>query len=212
KWSNVDGEICESMAVFFQLARERTSGCGSKSVAMDRDAALREAMVARLERTGVLRSHAAGAAMRAVPRHRFLPGASLDDAYADRAIALKTDQAEVVSSISQPGMIALMLDLLAPAPGDRVLEIGTGSGYNAALLAELVGPAGSVTTIDLDQEMAANARRVLNETGHANVRVLAADGAAGGVDGRFDRVVVTARTDDVAAAWWDALDSGGRIV
>ena len=179
---------------------------------MERDAALREAMVARLERTGVLRGHAAWAAMRAVPRHRFLPGFGLDDAYADRAIALKTDRAEVVSSISQPGMIALMLDLLAPAAGDRVLEIGTGSGYNAALLAELVGPSGSVTTVDLDEELARRARRALSESGYARIRVLAADGAAGSMGERFDRVVVTARSDDVAAAWWEALELGGRIV
>lgn len=179
---------------------------------MERDAALREAMVARLERTGVLRGHSAGAAMRAVPRHRFLPSVSLDDAYADRAIALKTDRAEVVSSISQPGMIALMLDLLAPAGGDRVLEIGTGSGYNAALLAELAGPRGSVTTIDLDAELAGAAGRVLRDTGYANVRVLAADGAAGSLGGRYDRMVVTARSEDIAAAWWDALEVGGRIV
>lgn len=179
---------------------------------MDRDAALREAMVARLERTGVLRGRGVAAAMRAVPRHRFLPSVSLDDAYADRAIALKTDRAEVVSSISQPGMVALMLDLLAPARGDRVLEIGTGSGYNAALLAELAGPDGSVTTVDLDGELTVAAHRVLRETGYAGVRVLTGDGVAESVGARFDRVIVTARGDDVAAPWWDALESGGRIV
>lgn len=179
---------------------------------MDREAALREAMVERLERTGVLRGPAVGAAMRAVPRHRFLASVSLDDAYADRAIALKTDHTQVVSSISQPGMIALMLDLLAPSAGDRVLEIGTGSGYNAALLAELAGPAGSVTTIDLDEDLAAAAHRALQEAGYPNVRVLAADGAAPNVEGIFDRLIVTARSDDIAAAWWDALKPGGRIV
>lgn len=179
---------------------------------MNPDAALRETMVARLERSGVLRGRAAAAAMRAVARHRFLPSVALEEAYADRAIALKSDRSEVVSSISQPGMIALMLDLLATVPGDRVLEIGTGSGYNAALLAELAGPTGSVTTIDVDEELAATAKRALHEAGYGNVRVLAADGAAVAVEGRFDRVIVTARSDDVAAAWWDALNPGGRIV
>jgi protein-L-isoaspartate(D-aspartate) O-methyltransferase len=111
-------------------------------------------------------------------------------------------------------MVAQMLELLAPAPGDRILEIGTGSGYNAALLSELAGPMGSVTTIELDSELATRARALLrDECGYPNVRVVVGDGSAG-VDAAtgFDGIVVTARCDDVAAAWWDALREGGRIV
>lgn len=137
----------------------------------------------------------------------------MEDAYADRAIALKMSDNEVLSSISQPGMIALMLELLAPSSGDRILEVGTGSGYNAALIAELVGPTGSVTTLDLDPELAERARKVLRELGYTNVRVLAADGGLQVVEGaRFDGVVVTARSDDIAAAWWQALAPGARLV
>lgn len=170
-------------------------------------------MVSQLERSRVLRRPAVAAAMRSVPRHRFLPGVALEDAYADRAIALKADGSEVLSSISQPGMIALMLELLSPAPGDRVLEIGTGSGYNAALLAELIGSGGWVTTMDLDEELAARARWTLAETGYGNVRVLAGDGSLPTFgDQRYDDVVVTARSDDVAAVWWEALAEGGRLV
>ncbi|MGA8534767.1 MAG: methyltransferase domain-containing protein, partial [Candidatus Tumulicola sp.] len=161
----------------------------------------------------LLRSDSGAAAMRAVPRHRFLENVTLDEAYADRAIAIKMQDGEVVSSVSQPGMIGLMLELLAPAPGDRVLEIGTGSGYHAALLAELVGPEGSVTTIDLDPDLAGRARVVLTDLGYRNVTVWAADGGreTGGRE-RFDRVIVTARSDDVAAAWWHALNEGARLV
>lgn len=179
---------------------------------MERDATLRELMVSHLERGGVLRRPAVAAAMRAVPRHRFLPGKALDEAYADRAIAIKMDGPDIASSISQPAMIALMLELLAPAPGDRILEIGTGSGYNAALLAEIVGPEGSVTTIDLDEDLASRARTTLDELGYRNVRVLAADGGLQIERAQFDGLVVTARSDDVAAAWWQALPVGARLV
>ena len=180
---------------------------------MERDAILRDEMVSQLERTGILHDARIAAAMRAVPRDRFLAGVPLDDAYADRAIAIKVKDGEIVSSISQPGMIALMLELLAPAPGNRVLEIGTGSGYHAALLAELVGPLGSVTTTDLDSDLAACACAAIGELRYSNVRVLAADGGreiAG--ETPFDRVVVTARSDDIAGAWWNALREGGRLV
>jgi protein-L-isoaspartate(D-aspartate) O-methyltransferase len=180
---------------------------------VERDATLREMLVSHLERGGVLRRPAVAAAMRAVPRHRFLPGVPIDEAYADRAVAIKMHGPDIVSSISQPGMIALMLELLGPTRGDRILEIGTGSGYNAALLAELVGADGSVTTSDLDGELAERARATLHDLGYRNVRVLAADGGRPTVEGaQFDGVVVTARSDDVAGAWWQALLPGGRLV
>ncbi len=151
--------------------------------------------------------------MRKVPRHHFVPDVPLEEAYADRAIAIKVSQGEIISSISQPGMIALMLQSLAPEAGDRVLEIGTGSGYHAALLAELVGPEGSVTTTDLDADLAARAHAAIGELGYANVRVLAADGGREVREGTsFDRVVVTARSDDVAVAWWRVLSEGARLV
>ena len=180
---------------------------------MERAAGLRESMVAHLERSGALRAPRVAAAMRAVPRHRFVPAVPLDEAYADRAIAIKMLGSEIVSSISQPGMIVAMLELLAPEPGDRVLEIGTGSAYNAALLAEMVGSAGSVTTVELDLELAGRARATLADLGYGNVRVIAGDGTlAGAADAPFDRLVVTARSDDVATAWWDSVRPGARLV
>jgi protein-L-isoaspartate(D-aspartate) O-methyltransferase len=179
---------------------------------VERDAVLREAMVSNVERAGWLRPGPVASAMRAVPRHRFLPGMPLDDAYADRAIAIKTSDGEVLSSISQPSMIALMLQLLAPERGDRVLEVGTGSGYHAALLAELVGSEGRVTTTDLDADLTARARAALEDLDYANVRVLTGDGASPTEGARYDRIIVTARSDDVAASWWQALPEGARLV
>jgi protein-L-isoaspartate(D-aspartate) O-methyltransferase len=182
-------------------------------VRVERDLILREAMVSHLEATGVLHDATVRSALSAVPRHRFLPEMPLEDAYADRAIAIKSEGDAVISSISQPGMIVLMLELLEAARGENILEIGTGSGYNAALLATIVGSSGSVTTIDLDPDLAARARERLAAMGFANVRVVAADGASGGAQGaRYDRVVVTARCDDIADAWWRALRPGARLV
>ncbi len=180
---------------------------------MERDEALREALVSHLQRAGVLHLPGVAAAMRTVPRHHFIPAAPLEDAYADRAIAIKMRGDEIVSSISQPGMIAQMLELLDAAAGSRVLEVGTGSGYNAALLAQIVGPRGHVTTIDLDGELVERARMLLREVGCANVEVIAADGAGDILErARFDRIIVTARTQDVAQTWWDALEDGARLV
>ncbi|HTU81207.1 MAG TPA: methyltransferase domain-containing protein [Candidatus Acidoferrales bacterium] len=178
---------------------------------MEREARLRERLVSRLEAADTLRRQSVAAAMRTVPRHRFLPGVSIDEAYADRAIAIKAEGGEVTASVSQPGMIAQMLELLQAERGDRILEIGTGSGYNAALLGDIVGPQGSVTTIDLDDELAERARATLDAVGCRNVRVLAADGAQPQA-AQFDRLIVTARSDDIAAAWWNAVRNAGRMV
>jgi protein-L-isoaspartate(D-aspartate) O-methyltransferase len=153
------------------------------------------------------------AALRAVPRHRFVPELSLEDAYADRAVAIKTHDEEIVSSISQPGMVAQMLQLLEASPGQRVLEVGTGSGYNAALLSEIVGPSGSVTTIELDEELARRAERTLSDLGYRNVAVIAADATCYRTPpAYYDRLIVSARADDIARAWWDAVADGGRLV
>lgn len=173
---------------------------------------LREALVQRLERTGSVRSRAVGAALRAVERHRFLPGIDVAQAYADQAIALKCSGQEVLSSISQPAMIAGMLELLEAKPGERILEIGTGSGYHAALLGELVGETGSVTTVELDPEVARQAAETLAALGYGWVRTLDADGSQALDLPPFDRLVVTARSDDLLDAWWDALREGGRLV
>jgi protein-L-isoaspartate(D-aspartate) O-methyltransferase len=179
---------------------------------MESEARLRETLVARLERAGALRSRAVAGAMRRVPRHRFLPGISPDEAYADQAIALKSSDGEILSSISQPSMIARMLELLVPEPGQRILEIGTGSGYHAALLAELAGPQGAVTSVELDEEMSRRAAGVLADLGYTNVDVRTADGTAPVRGAPYDRVVVTARCEDVAQSWWDATREGGRLV
>ncbi|HWC83884.1 MAG TPA: methyltransferase domain-containing protein, partial [Pseudonocardiaceae bacterium] len=91
-----------------------------------------------------------------------------------------------------PTVVAMMLGQLDPQPGENVLEIGAGTGYNAALLAELVGDTGQVTTIDIDLNVTAHARATLADTGYDQVRVITADGALGDPDhAPYDKIIVT---------------------
>ncbi len=172
--------------------------------------ALREALVAQLERTGVIRTAAVGSAMRGVKRHRFVPATPLEEAYADKALGLKVARGVTISSISQPSTIASMLELLAVRAGDRVLEIGTGSGYNAALLARLAGHA-RVVSVELERDLIAAARERLDAEGFARVRLLHASELSS-LQEPFDRIVVTARADDIDAEWWRLLAPAGRLV
>ena len=153
--------------------------------------------------------------MEAVPREAFLdPGLSTKEVYANEPVLLKRGaDGRVISTMSQPSMIVAMLDQLEVEQGDRVLEIGTASGYNAALLAHLTGPAGLVVSVELEVDLAAQARRALEAAGVDQVRVVCADGRAGWpADSPYDRIIVTAAADRVEPAWVDQLRDGGRIV
>lgn len=177
------------------------------------DARLRESLVSEMRRNGSLTSESVAAAFLAVPRHRFIPDVAVSEAYADRAISIKTEGSETLASISQPSMIARMLELANVRIGDRVLEVGTGSGYNAALLATLVGSEGSVVTVEVESDLAARARETLADCGFGNAAVVHGDGHAGDAShAPYDRIIVSARTSDITPAWWAQLRDGGRIV
>lgn len=153
--------------------------------------------------------------MLATPREAFLDsGTALSDVYADGPILLKRDRrGSIISTISQPTMIAAMLEQLDVHDGDRVLEIGTASGYNAALLAHLTGPGGLVVSVELEADLAASATRALKKGGVENAVVVCADGRAGWERAApYDRIVVTAAADRVAPAWEQQLREGGRLV
>lgn len=174
---------------------------------------LHEELLAGLARDGLLRDRAIAEAFRATPRHHFLPGHALEAVYVDRAIAVKREGDEWLSSSSQPAMMAIMLAQLELQRGQRVLEIGAGTGYNAALLAHLVGPTGRVISIDLDDDLADAARRHLAAAGVTGVDVRQGDGAHGAPDAApFDRIIVTVGAWDLLPAWREQIAPGGRIV
>lgn len=171
-------------------------------------------MVDELRRRSAVMTSDVERAFRSVPRHPFLPGVPIDRVYtADRAIATRFDDEGVsISSSSAPNIMAVMLERLGCGPGDHVLEIGTGTGYNAALLAHLVGPDGRVLSIELDDDIAEPARAVLAELG-TDVEVRVGDGWLGAPDAApFDRVIVTAGVWDISPAWVAQLVQGGRLV
>jgi protein-L-isoaspartate(D-aspartate) O-methyltransferase len=143
-----------------------------------------------------------------------VPELSPAAAYADDALVIKYDPDGLpVSSSSQPAMMAIMLAQLGLEPGHRVLEIGTGSGYNAAVLAHIVGPGGLVVTIDIDPALIARAQASLRAAGYASVQARCGDGGFGDPGGApFDRVIVTAGAWDIAPAWLDQLGPAGRLV
>ncbi|MGH3874601.1 MAG: methyltransferase, FxLD system [Pseudonocardiaceae bacterium] len=175
---------------------------------------LRSLLVDRLRSNRLLSTTSVEAAMRAIPRHLFVSDATVERAYSDENIVTHRDAGGVaVSSASAPGVVAGMLEQLDVAPGDRVLEIGAGTGYNAALLAHLVGPAGRVTTIDIDSEVVRGARECLANAGCPDVPVFCGDGEFGYPDhAPYDRIVVTAGAWDLPPAWVDQLAPGGRLV
>jgi protein-L-isoaspartate(D-aspartate) O-methyltransferase len=162
-----------------------------------------------------LRSEPVRRAFLAVPRHPFVPGTPVNEAYsADRAIPTHFDERGVpVSSASAPAIMAIMLELLDVAPGQRVLEIGAGTGYNAALLAHLVGDAGTVTSLDIDEEVAREASDHLAEVGADEVEVHCKDGWLGESGGApFDRIIATAECWDISPHWIGQLKEGGVLV
>lgn len=168
-------------------------------------AAARDRMVERQIAARGVRDARVLAAMRQVPRHLFVPEQYRGEAYADRALPNAEGQ-----TISQPYMVALMTEALEVCPGDRVLEVGTGSGYQAAVLARL---ASTVFSIERHPALAAAARSALAEAGAGQVVVAVGDGSAGlPVEAPFDRILVTAAAPDVPRVLQEQLAPGGRLV
>jgi len=144
-------------------------------------------------------------AMEHVPRHVFMPERVRAHAYDDRAVSIGAGQ-----TISQPYMVALMTELLTLRPNDRVLEIGTGSGYQTAVLAELVD---HVVTVERHAVLAERARHILDELGYPNVTVFVGDGTQGyETGGPYDAILVTAGGPQIPSSLEAQLAVGGRMV
>lgn len=145
------------------------------------------------------------AAMRKVPRHEFVPDAEKRHAYRDMPLPIGEGQ-----TISQPYIVALMTELARPAKSHRVLEVGTGSGYQAAVLAELVE---HVFTIEIEPELGKRAAEVLQKLGYDNVTVRTGDGYAGWVEhAPYDIIMITAAPDHIPQPLIEQLRPGGVMV
>ncbi|MCQ9179235.1 methyltransferase, FxLD system [Streptomyces sp. IBSBF 2953] len=184
------------------------------AVPAETTAALRHALTDQLLDDGWIRTSAVEAAFRAVPREAFVPETSVADAYANDVVGRICDASgQAVSSVSAPWLQADMLESARLAQGHHILEIGS-RGPNAALAAEIVGAGGSVTTLDIDDEVTIRARLGLRVTGYDHVRVVTADGEHVPRNlvphGGFDAVIVTAEAWDLP--WLDLLAEGGRLV
>lgn len=150
-------------------------------------------------------SPAVRAALARVERHKFVPESQRERAYGNHPLPIGAGQ-----TISQPYIVALSTDLVQPKPGDVVLEVGTGSGYQAAMLAEIVG---QVYTIELIEDLGREAARRLAAAGYDNVAARIGDGYAGWPEkAPFDGIVVTAAAPEVPAALIEQLKPGARLV
>lgn len=175
--------------------------------------ALHQALVDTLKNSGYISSPSVETAFRAVPRHLFLPGIPLNTVYSDRSIPTKQQDGMTLSSSSQPAIMAVMLEDLALKHGHHVLEIGAGTGYNAALMAHIVGRSGRVVTVDIDDDIVSGARASLATMGAGHVQVVCNDGADGyPVSAPYDRIIVTAGAGDIASEWRNQLKPGGRLM
>lgn len=165
----------------------------------------REEMVLSQIRGRGIRDERVLAAMRRVPRHEFVPEHLRSQAYDDHPLPIDQEQ-----TISQPYIVALMLEYLKIEPSNVVLEIGTGSGYVTALLAEL---AGSVYSIERHRPLADSAVRVLQRLGYTNVTVVVGDGNQGLAEtAPYDRIIVSAAASTIPTALFTQLREGGRMI
>lgn len=164
----------------------------------------REAMVERQLRGRDITDERVLAAMLRVPRHRFIPEEHRARAYADTPVPIGYDQ-----TISQPYIVAFMTQALEISPDDHVLEIGTGSGYQAAILAQL---AHDVYSIEIVEPLAVRARETLQQLGYGNVHLRTGNGYLGWPEvAPFDRIIVTAAPDEIPPALVDQLKVGGLL-
>ena len=187
-------------------------GAEAKTEALDdkQEAAYRTARLRMVERQLAavgrdIRDPRVLEAMRKVPRHKFVPERLRGLAYGDTPLSIGHGQ-----TISQPYIVAFMTEKLEPAPTDRVLEIGTGSGYQAAVLAELVK---EVYTIEIVEPLANQAREVLENLGYKNVHVRVGDGYRGWPEkAPFDAIIVTCAPDAIPKPLVEQLKDGGRMI
>src|SRR5579884_2206914 len=186
----------------------------------------RQHLVSLLKKQGALTSARLSDAFLSVPRHHFIeqvykkidgqwkqkPG-TLEEIYSDQALVVQVSGTLPTSSSSQPSLMAAMLEALELEEGMNVLEIGAGTGYNAALIAQMVGESGRVITLDLNEELVRNARIRLGASGYHHVEVIHINGLNGySYAGPYDRIIATASHPFIPAPWLDQLAADGKLI
>jgi protein-L-isoaspartate(D-aspartate) O-methyltransferase len=193
------------VAQYLLFAAIASTGCGQQTPTARDFAAQRQRMVGQQLKPRGIKDERVLAAMAKVPREEFVPADARSSAYEDGPLPIGYDQ-----TISQPYIVAFMTEQLRPKPSDRVLEIGSGSGYQAAILAELVA---DVYTIDIVEPLAKTAEATLQRLGHKNVHIKVGDGYKGWPEeAPFDAVIVTCAPENVPQPLVDQLKEGGRMV
>jgi protein-L-isoaspartate(D-aspartate) O-methyltransferase len=190
---------------FLVLGAVAATGCGQSPAPVGDLARERQRMVQEQLMPRGIREASVLAAMAKVPREEFVPADSRAASYEDGPLPIGYGQ-----TISQPYIVAFMTEQLQPKPNDRVLEVGTGSGYQAAILAELVA---DVYTIEIIEPLAKNAEATLQRLGYKNVHVKVGDGYSGWPEyAPFDAIIVTCAPDKVPQPLTDQLKEGGRMI
>ena len=193
------------IAQYLLFAAIVTTGCGQQAPTVADFAAQRQRMVEKQLKFRGIKDERVLAAMAKVAREEFIPVDARPSAYEDGPLPIGYDQ-----TISQPYVVAFMTEQLRPKPSDRVLEIGSGSGYQAAILAELVA---DVYTIEIVEPLAKSAEATLQRLGYNNVHIKAGDGYKGWPEeAPFDAVIVTCAPEKVPQPLVDQLKEGGRMV
>ncbi|GAB7094370.1 protein-L-isoaspartate O-methyltransferase [Halolamina litorea] len=169
-------------------------------------AARRDRLVERLRERGVIERNVTAEAIRAVPRHEFVPAPQRDDAYRDKPLPIGSGQ-----TVSAPHMVAMMIEHLGLERGDRVLEVGTGCGYHAAVTAEVVGP-GNVYSVEYVPELAERARETFDRLGD-DIAVRTGDGHEGWPEhAPYDAAYLTCAAREVPPAVVKQVRAGGRVL
>jgi len=190
---------------FLIVAMLAVTGCGQKAVSVSDLGSERQRMVQEQLMSRDVRDERVLAAMNKVPREEFVPQDSRAASYTDQPLPIGYGQ-----TISQPYIVAFMTEQLRPKPSDRVLEVGTGSGYQAAILAELVA---EVYSVEIVEPLAKNAEATLQRLGCKNVHLKIGDGYKGWPEtAPFDAIIVTCAPDKVPQPLIDQLRDGGRMV
>jgi len=193
------------VAQYLLFAAIAATGCGQQTPTAVDFAAQRQRMVEQQLKLRGIKDERVLAAMAKVPREEFVPVESRSDAYEDGPLPIGYNQ-----TISQPYIVAFMTEQLRPKATERVLEIGSGSGYQAAILAELVA---DVYTIEIVEPLAKIAEATLQRLGYRNVHVKVGDGYKGWPEeAQFDAIIVTCAPEKVPQSLTDQLKDGGRMV